>query len=295
MTFKELREGVSDIPVGCHKALMAAANSVKEETTMRKKMMTSVLIAAMMLVLLTATAFAVYTLTRSEQDNMVSQARKALMSEYGLTTETLGLFYVETEQTGDKWDITFVADGFYPPLLGDYVVKIAPETPVDVSWTHDNVDPALWQEGELTAPVWGQPQMLYALKNRDEADDVAASLWAGEATIPPQGKSVKIVSGDTFMWNGQSLKLSTPSGTAMPKAEALALAKQVLIEETGLTEAELNEGSVSIEFYEREEGTPIWAFQFYLVNDDIEVGLGVMLDAHSGEILSTGITTGGNG
>lgn len=296
MTLEELKEAIAPVPPDCHHALMAAANSVKEDPPMKKKMAASVLLAILAAVLLAATAFAAYTLTRSPEADAVSRARRALSAEYGLTPQTLGLFYAETEQDGNTWTVTFHADGFYPPLLGDYTVALAKGGAPVTHWTHEEVDPAVWEDGSLDALVWGQPQLLKALQDSDAASAAQAKYYAAETTGTPRvTPPPSAIEEGAFTWNGQRLRISSPGPNDMPEEEALAIAKQALMEETGLTQESLDAADVMVEFYERDSGNSIWGFHLYLVVDGIEQGCGVMLDAQTGKILSTGVATGGNG
>lgn len=263
---------------------------------MKRKMAASVLLAILAAVLLAATAFAAYTLTRSPEADAVSRARRALSAGYGLTPQTLGLFYAEIGQDGNTWTVTFHADGFYPPLLGDYTVTLAKDEAPVTHWTHEEVDPAIWEDGSLDAPAWGQPQLLNALQDNDAAQAAQAKYYAAETPgIPRVTPPPSAIAEGALTWNGQRLRISSSGPDDMPEEDALAIAKQALMEETGLTQEALDAADVMVEFYERESGNSIWGFHLYLVVDGIEQGCGVMLDAQTGEILSTGVVTGGNG
>ncbi len=277
-------------------ARLRAIAAKEEKKPMKRKAFATVLIAAILLVLLAATALAAYTLTRSPQATAVSVARKALFANYGLTSETIGLFYTKSEQQGNTWNVTFVADGFYPPLLGDYTVTLAPGKDPETHWTHDDVDPALWQNGSLDAPVWGQTQMLKALMNSEAAAAVQKRMdWSkvSPAAVVQQ-TPIPLKEGE-YRWNGQIIRKAAPGPDDIPQDKALELAQQALMEDTPLTKEVLDTADVMAEFYERDTGNPIWRFQIYLVDCGIEQGCGVMIDARTGEILLTAVTTGGNG
>ena len=277
-------------------AKLRALAAKEEKKTVKHKTFTSILVAALLLVLLAATALAAYTLTRSPQADAVSQARKALAADYGLTSETIGLFYAEPEQKGDTWTVTFHADGFYPPLLGDYTVTLAKGKDPEASWTHDAVDPAVWQSGSLDAPVWGQPQMLKALKDKEAAEAIQAKVSRSGASPEPLVRQTPapLKEGES-LWNGEILRKAEPGPGDITQDQALGFARQSIMEETPLTSEALDTADVMAEFYERENGNPIWGFQIYVVDGGIEQVCGVMIDARTGEILLTAVTTGGNG
>jgi hypothetical protein len=265
---------------------------------MKRKAFTSILVTALLLTLLTATALAAYTLTRSPQADAISQARTALSEDYGLTSETIGLFDITAEQEGNTWSVTFLAAGFYPPLLGDYTVTLAPGKDPETHWTHDDVDPALWQDGSLDAPVWGQPQMLKSLQDK-EALAVVQGRMDWSTVVRPTTSATQtpppLKEGES-LWHGQILRKATPGTDDIPQDQALELARQALLEDTSLTKEALDTAEVfPAEFYERDTGNPIWGFRFYVVDGGIEQDCAVMIDARTGEILLTNIITGANG
>lgn len=293
MTLKEMREDMSFVPPDFHEALIVAAHRVKEEPLMKKKTVGSILIVVFVLVLLAATAFAAYTLMRSEQTDAISQARRALLKDYGLTAETLGLFMPVTDQDEESWIITFHAFGFYPPLLGDYTVTLSPKTEPETRWTHDNVDVALWQNGELTAPVWGQQQLMKALQDKEAAEAITRPLFA-QKQVPPSYLGPEMpddLAEGEGIWNGQRVKLSTPTDEAISMDAAYALARQVAADETGFPIEFLVAPPDMITFRTRETGNPIWQIPFTVIENGVEHSCGVTLDAYTGEILSVFLIT----
>lgn len=271
--------------------------ATREEKPMKRKVFSSILIATLILALLAASALAAYALTRSKEVDAISQARKALEMDYGLTTETFGLFYTVAEQDGETWTVTFYAEWFYPPMLGDYTVTLTPGKEAQTSWTHDDgVDPGLWQDGGLDAPVWGQPQMLAGLHDNEAAAAIIASMDR-EAVEPrrtePPGMDM-LKEGESI-WQGHILRHAEPGLDDIQQEEAIPLARQALMEETTLTKEALDTADVTVNFYERDTGNSLWGFDFYLVDNGIEQNYGVMLDAHTGEILHIDIVTGANG
>jgi hypothetical protein len=95
--------------------------------------------------------------------------------------------------------------------------------------------------------------------------------------------------------NGEILHKATPGPKDITEDQALDLARQALMEEAPFTKEVLDAADVMAEFYESNTGNSIWSFQIYVVDGGIEQLCGVVLDARTGEILRTAVTTGGNG
>ena len=127
-----------------------------------KKRLSAGLILAVVLTLAAVSALAVYALTRSPEAEAIYQARQAVMDAYGLTAETMGLFHAEHQKTEDGWRVTFRAlTNVDPERAGVYTVEKTADG-MTAAWSHDGLDPALWRGGDLTAPAYGQEQLLYA-------------------------------------------------------------------------------------------------------------------------------------
>lgn len=148
-------------------ALLANALAQEEAKPMKRKLSTTLLVAVLLIALLTATALAVVSLSRSSQGNAVHIARQALGEKYGLTTETLGLFWQEIEQDENGWTLVFTDVSTDGEKLGIYSVVIAPDGKAEATWSHDDVDTSLWQDGNMDAPVWGQAQMMRYLADKE--------------------------------------------------------------------------------------------------------------------------------
>lgn len=264
-----------------------------------KKKLTAGLVLALVCILITVTAFAAYLLLWSPQADAVSRARQALADTYGLTPETMGCFLTDTQQSGNTWTVTFTGEGLSPGLLGSYTVVVT-ENSAKASWSHDDVDPALWQSGGLSAPVWGQPQIAEALRNPEEANAAQAALVPADQPVPtpratPPGGPESFQDG-TGYWNGEFIYEAEPGDNALSKAQAWEIACQALIEEFGLTRAELDAGDVvEAAFYTRESGGTLWGFDIHIMKDGLCWGCGVMMDGQTGELLMVNVMTGGNG
>ena len=80
---------------------------------------------------------------------LLKTANEALEARYGLTPHLLGLFDAELTRYGDVATVRLLPRARpHPSLAGEYLVLISPDS-VQAFWSHDDVDPAIWQSGEL--------------------------------------------------------------------------------------------------------------------------------------------------
>ncbi len=265
---------------------------------MKKKMRWATALACALLIL-SVTALAVTLVQRSEPSSVTVTANQALKDKYGLTDGTIGLFVKQATQTGDEWTVDYIPDGYAPALLGQYRVLVKDGKATDATWSYDDTD-VDWQNSEgLASPVWGQKQMAYALTHPDEASAVSAPRYEQASALPTPPPDRQ--DGDAW-WMGELVYPAEPTADDLTKEQAVAIARQALMEEYGLTAADLD-GAVQrgedaddeTLFYTRESGNPVWTLGFWLVKDGVEMDIGVVVDARTGEILLTNLMTGGNG
>lgn len=291
-----LQENLSGLTVTRrrHTELM---NSIVGGKLMKKKL-TVGLALAIVLTVLTVTAFAAYMLLWSPQAGAVSRARQALADAYGLTPETMGCFITSAEQNGDTWTVTFEGEAFNPGLLGSYTVVVT-NGGAAASWTHDTVDEAVWKDGGLNSPVWGQPQIAQALRSPEATNAAQAALIdPGQPTPTPRatppGGPESFAEGTSF-WNGEFIRLSEPGEGDLRMEQALEIAYQALMEDFGLTRAELEAGEIVYsDFNVRENSGTLWGFDIHILKDGVYWGCGVMMDGKTGEVLTVNVVTGGN-
>lgn len=263
-----------------------------------KKKQSVALVLAMTLILVAAAALA-YTLMRSPQAEAVAGARQALSRAYGLTAETMGLFNTAAEKDGEEWTVTLTAASFPDSLLGEYRV-VMKNGEMKASWSYDEADKALWQNGDLSSPIWAQPQMEKALRDRASADEYSRKAYAAaQNATPAQATALPIDPGQLKegegWWNGEIVRKGEPGPEDMPKEKALQLGYQALAEEFSLQRDALEAGTViNEEFYIREGKNPAWGFSIYIPVDGVPLDCGVVLDARTGEILLTNVITGAN-
>ncbi len=130
----------------------------KEVPAPRKRLRRSTVLAlGFAVVLLAATAFAVVELVFSRDYTVERTAREAVMEKYGLTDRTMGMFIPYIKETDDGWTVTFT-----PSIIrksGTYTVTVPKSGETEAAWTHDGVNRAEWEGGDLSAEIWGQRQI----------------------------------------------------------------------------------------------------------------------------------------
>ena len=271
-----------------------------------------VLALAILLTLLATTALAVALIRYAPRVNAETQARQLLMAEYGLTRETLGLFTSEVTEEGGETVVTFTPALWEDEFTGVYTVRFQ-DGKATASWTYDDIDPALWQDGDFAAPVWGPAQLAAYLAQdaenkpslpyeqahiRDNDDrlamvdalptpdpDVDAAFWDGQQWIALTWDSERemwIYDGD---WSEGNLTLD----------EAMSISRAALRELYDLTESQAAEIDFFNAILAPQDGARIWDLHAFLYLDGVDLNLYAEIDAQSGEVLRIGLETGGNG
>lgn len=274
-----------------------------EGGSIMKKKLTLSLSFALILIAMASIAFAAMTLMYSPSASALKQAREALIEQYGLTHTTLGMFLNGLSVNEDETIVTFEGDWMasYGGNAGDYTV-ILRDGDISVSWTHDDVDPALWASGNLDAPVWGQPQLERFLREKtiggtipnpylDHDSDVtyefATNTPEPAPAVTPDMSLVSITIAEV-----------TPAPGDLTKDEALAIARAALMENFDLTETQMAD-DVDIFFCQlKQVGSyepRFWSINAWCQMDGFDWNMYVEIDASTGEIISIGLQTGGNG
>ena len=264
-----------------------------------KKRMSAGLILAVALTLAAVSALAVYALTRSPEAEAKYQARQAVMDAYGLTAETMGLFHAEHEETDDGWRVTFRAlANIDPGRAGVYTVEKTADGRT-AAWSHDGLDPALWRGEDLTAPAYGQEQLLYALnEGQEEALALAReSAASGPMQTPPAPAPVN---EDASVW--MDVREVEPGPEDMSLAEAKEIMRAAAQEELGLSGAGAAAVGAAEDFdevgarlVEDNAGRRMWEFAVEVDLGDTHISGGAFVDAGTGEIVLFDYESGGNG
>lgn len=251
--------------------------------------LTAVLAAALVLVMLTATAAAMLAVRRAPEADAIHAARQAVMDQYGLTADTMGTFYATLEQHDAGWTVTFLSA--FRELAGSYTVNCSGEN-LSVSWTHDAIDPAVYADGSLDAPVWGQAQLQTALHDQPAAWAHVAELpTATPAVTPEEPAEPNVDTGSVWM-------LTRPSAAKagdIPLEEAVAAAAEAIREELGLPESIPVLDQYSWEVREDAAGQRLYEFSVTVEADGVTYCIGVYVHAENGSIVFLGYDTIGNG
>lgn len=275
---------------------------LKGEQKVKKKLSLG-LVLALILILAATAALAAFALNRAPQADIVNRARQALYGKYGLNAQTVGLFTWSVEKQGDTEAVTFTGDGYHVSLLGVYTVVFDKDGKASASWSYDDADKALYESGDMSCPIWAQKQMAAALSNPEKASEISVALYKAYQSEHKERPAVTpqpipdLKEGETW-WQGEILRAGTPGENDMSKEEAIKIAQAVILEDYGFSEKNCEVWEVvdeNVEFNTRENKHSVWGISVYAVKDGVEMGIGVVLDAQTGEVLLSNIITGGNG
>lgn len=235
------------MPEESHARLMLAARSVEEEKMMKKKVSVA-LVIALILVALVACALAATVLFSGEAD-AIARAKQAVMREYGLTAEALGCFDTEVARKDEEWAVILTGYAWEAPQLGIYRVRLSPGKSPVVNWSHDDIDPALWQDGGLDAPAWGQAQIMERLRLdalEENRPSMTTNLTNEEQTaLFPMIQGVFEPLHGPIVYRYQRI---APDAQDITREEAIAIARRLIHTTYGLPEAAIAGFEPSVAF-----------------------------------------------
>lgn len=164
--------------------------------------MRKLILTLLVLLLAALPALAEDTPVFSEDVLLLQDAHAALTQRYGLSLGSIGLFAPSVTRYGDTAIVRYTPDcALAESLLGEYAVIITPEG-ATAHWTHDGVDPALWQSGDLNSPAWGEPQLLPYVQQT--VSRYCYSLPYATETIPARTRKEFKAQGGTITLYGYS-------------------------------------------------------------------------------------------
>ncbi len=284
-------------------ARVLASLEPKGGTSVKRKMTMS-LAFALVLMMMASVALAAVVLNYSPQAKALTMARNAVIETYGLTHTTLGLFTYDMSMTEGQTVIVFhsdVVDEQGEHLAGEYTVTIPDGGAPVAVWSHDDVDPAIWQSGDMNAPVWGQPQLETFLQDKTNGGtvDYNAVLDDGAVTYSMNTPEPPAMEGDGPIVEFETIEIAqvTPGPDELTETAVIELAREALMESFGLSEGE----AARIDFFScvlqqfGDYKPRTWQINAYLNQDGYDWNMYVNLDAETGEILDIGMSTGGNG
>ena len=244
-----------------------------------------------------------------ESESDVLKARKEVLGKYGLTEENLALFDAWKLMENGKTQIIFVPnisaedDGIlleiddetaadrafsrHSERMGRYMVKFGENGAVQsVIWTHDGEELP-----DVTETTWGRAN-VYDAKCLTELEKLLADLQAIRADYPGDAAldARRVAAGFSAARYNHVL----PESGMLTEQDALALARQALESDGGLSADVLNDPeSEMYAVCTQEDGKTVWTVWHHNA-----VGIcAVAIDAADGTILDMIIDTGmaGNG
>lgn len=228
----------------------------------------------------------------------VFQARNALIEKYGLTLATLGLFRDSCQMTDTGWVVTFETTGLINRrIAGVYTVEKGNGV-IAASWTHDDVDPSIWQNTtELNTVAWGQQQLVYA---RKVAPKDATAISREQNALDGEKIDDDCIEG-TELW-GDLLHDVEPTSNDMSAAEALSIAREAFQQQFGLdatTTSGIDGQTIlavdSGTLRESESGIRVWVFYSAFFYNDWNFDIAICINARTGALERLEYTTLSNG
>ena len=117
------------------------------------------IITILLMLALFAPASPAEEITLSPDMLSLQLANQAMINQYGHTHETLGLFNVSLQHHGTYDLIIYRSNGSVPEVLTGYYIALVNSETLQLLWSYDNADTALWQSDDLNSPAWGVKQL----------------------------------------------------------------------------------------------------------------------------------------
>lgn len=251
--------------------------------------MRRIILLLLTLTLAVLPALAENALAFSADVQLLYKANAALYERYALTVHCLGLFDMQVTRCGDASFVHYTSRGLpHPALTGEYLVLVTPDG-TQTFWSHDDVDPAVWQSGELNSIAWGAPQLTIFLQTdsfaREFLDDpYEPDPLAEWMTLEEHNQSTRVY----------SLRRGTLSPEEIQDADAAGRAALQLmygLSETSAAEMHL----IDATRLAYAEGTSSWLLSFYHNTEPDEINYNVTLGTDLTTVLEISCMTGGIG
>ena len=273
-------------------ALAKIQDNQPARTISRRRML---LIAAALVLMLAAAAAVAAGLTRSAKYDAKRLAQEALYEKYGFTREMDSFFICTVEENNGETVVTYHANedvGDYAWKLGDYTVTIR-NGQAEASWSNDGEAVG----DDFSSDVWDTALLAKGIERRKAGEE-----WYEITGTELKKNDTEKTTADMPKQQEQSLageqaesddNVLPPEGM-MTEEEAIALARQALEEDGGLTlEALDDEESEMYATCTLENGKYVWSVWHHS-----ELGISVVeISAENGEILDVIVDYGmaGNG
>ncbi len=217
-------------------------------------------------------------------ENAVAAARKALYARYGLTEDMLTLFTAlpakETVNEKDAWTVDFLPVSFDHPgnadwrwlhalaeKLGSYRVRLSADygETLEISWSLDNAEDgsAYTQSDWAQAEAYGARILPWVLELLERNAPLIAKYpedqteWFSVEDAAAYDQAFRDAGFDAQRYNH-----GLPKEGDLSVDQALALAKQAMSAEYGLTQAEMEDAYLLTAEYLLDEGGT-WCIYFY--------------------------------
>lgn len=252
----------------------------------RMQRLTAVLLAAVLLCC-TAAAEGVALSSNLEAQKV---AIAALREKYGLSLDSLGLFTVDVVLEGDVATVCYKPDLFLPvERIGEYIIRIAGGQ-VDVAWTHDDKDAALWQSDDPESPAWGA-KLLQACLSNDTSWMVPYRSRSEDAV--PVVSFYDRLDFNRYYSEADTLPPTVAGDDALTLPQAGEMADAALMEVYGMTGTEVAALDHDMDAYylDCSGGQVLWELTFA----DSERCFIILVDALTKEVSHITLITGGNG
>ena len=247
------------------------------------------------------------------EEGMADAAKQALMEQYGFTDATLTLFSakaIASETSEDGYiDVIYTPDdtkslGMIGEKMGRYYVTLNPASGevVKVNWSEDSV----WEDKAYTQSDWGSAPAYHAkllpwmLELFDAVDQIAKPYGLNgpdSMTVYDLGAEDKGAHDQLFRDAGFLPKdgyyRTIPGKNDISYEEALKIARQVLMQDMALTEAQLDAGKFDGEHFPYQDDMAVFFFFFYPAQGPEHYS--VLMDARTGEVQHVDVIAGGNG
>lgn len=224
---------------------------------------------ALLIALAAATALAV-GVNFSRRYTAVRAAKQAVCDKYGLDSRTVEMFLTEKEEANGVWTITFTH--WAEERAGVYTVTVSADGRAEAGWSFDGVDPALYEDGSLDAPVWGAAQIRADMEAREATNrtQLEAELAAAEATAETGDTPVEPLPTPAHV---DGVRIASVGGgdiadTRLSGKEVLKTANAELMERFGISEKGLSLFLADVSYeaetgcwtarYEADPSQPYW-------------------------------------
>ena len=253
------------------------------------------LIAAALVLMLAAAVAAAAGWMRSAKYDAKRLAQEALCEKYGFTREMDSFFICTIEENDGETVVTYHANedvGDYAWKLGDYTVTIR-NGQAEASWSNDGEAVG----DDFSSDVWDTALLAKGIERRKAGEE-----WYEITGTELKKNDTEKTTADMLKQQEQSLageqaesddNVLPPEGM-MTEEETIALARQALVEDGGLTlEALDGEQSEIYAVCTREEGQVVWSVWHHS-----ELGISIVkISAEDGTIMDVIVDSGmaGNG